>query len=60
MMKKEDLTPHDRPTITRHTVLNKPKYAPDAHLQRRDDDKEELERLLLDLIRTEIKNYFKK
>ena len=59
-MKKEGLTPNQKPTISRNTGINKPTYDPDGHLKRRDKDEEELKDLLSDLIKTEISKLFKK
>jgi len=59
-MKKEDLKPNQKPTLSRNTGMNKPTYDPDDHLKRRDKDEEELKALLSDLIQTEIAKLFKK
>ena len=40
--------------------IDPPKKDPNAHIKRRDNDEEELRGLLVDLIRTEIKNLFVK
>tara|TARA_R100001082_G_scaffold81144_1_gene48114 strand:- start:500 stop:691 length:192 start_codon:yes stop_codon:yes gene_type:complete len=58
--KKEDLTPNQKPTISRNTAVNKPKYDPDGHMDRRDKDEEDLKAILVDLIQTEIKKLFQK
>jgi len=54
---KEDLL-QGTGQFKKHTV-GKPKYDPDAHLIRRDKDEKELEILLRDLIKKEIKKLSK-
>jgi len=59
-MKNEDMFQPKNRVSRKHTVSTKPKYDPDAHLARRDQDEEKLKDLLTDFIRTEINKILEK
>ena len=58
--KKEDLFQPKSRVSRKHTVSSPPKYDPDQHISRREKDEEELQALLTDLIKSELKKISKK